>query len=61
EGTENRISTERMRFNQSAQAFNTQIRKFPTSMFASVLGFEQKEYFQADQGAEEAPEVDFGN
>jgi LemA protein len=61
EGTENRISTERMRFNQSAQAFNTQIRKFPTSMFASVLGFEQKEYFQAEQGAEQAPEVDFGN
>ncbi|MDR9416952.1 MAG: LemA family protein, partial [Gracilimonas sp.] len=44
-----------------AQAFNTQIRKFPTSMFASVLGFEQKEYFQAEQGAEQAPEVDFGN
>lgn len=61
EGTENRISTERMRFNQAAQGFNTEIRQFPTSMFASVLGFEQKEYFQAEQGAEEAPEVDFGN
>lgn len=61
EGTENRISTERMRFNEAAQAFNTKIRRFPTSLIASVIGFEQKEYFQADQGAEEAPEVDFGN
>ncbi|HET8865426.1 MAG TPA: LemA family protein [Gracilimonas sp.] len=61
EGTENRIATERMRFNQAAEGFNTQIRKFPTSMFASILGFEQKEYFQAEQGAEEAPEVDFSN
>ena len=61
EGTENRIATERMRFNQAAQSYNTKIRQFPTSLFASILGFEQKEYFQADQGAEEAPEVDFNN
>jgi LemA protein len=61
EGTENRISTERMRFNNAAQAYNTQIRKFPTSMFASILSFEQKEYFQADEGAQEAPTVDFSN
>jgi len=61
EGTENRISTERMRFNQAAQGYNTKIRKFPTSLFASILGFEQKEYFQAEQGAEQAPEVDFSN
>ncbi len=61
EGTENRIATERMRFNQAAQGFNTQIRKFPTSLFASILGFDQKEYFQAEEGAEQAPEVDFGN
>ncbi|MEX0723181.1 MAG: LemA family protein [Gracilimonas sp.] len=61
EGTENRISTERMRFNQAAQGFNTQIRRFPTSMFASVLSFEQKAYFEADEGAEQAPEVDFSN
>lgn len=61
EGTENRISTERMRFNQSAQGYNTKIRKFPASLFASILGFDQKEYFQAEQGAEQAPEVDFGN
>ncbi|MBD3616410.1 MAG: LemA family protein [Gracilimonas sp.] len=61
EGTENRISTERMRFNQTAQEFNTEIRQFPKSMFASMLGFEQKEYFQADEGAEQVPEVDFSN
>lgn len=61
EGTENRISTERMRFNQAAQGYNTKIRKFPTSLFASILGFDQKEYFQAEQGAEQAPEVDFSN
>lgn len=61
EGTENRIATERMRFNQAAQGFNTQIRKFPTSLFASILGFDQKEYFQAEEGAEQAPEVDFSN
>lgn len=61
EGTENRISTERMRFNNAAQAYNTKIRRFPASIIASITGFEQKEYFQADEGAEEAPEVDFGN
>lgn len=61
EGTENRISTERMRFNNTAQEFNTSIRKFPSSLFASILGFDQKAYFQAESGAEEAPTVDFGN
>ncbi|MEX0721788.1 MAG: LemA family protein [Balneolaceae bacterium] len=61
EGTENRISTERMRFNQAAQDYNTNVRRFPASMIASITGFDQKEYFQADQGAEQAPEVDFNN
>lgn len=61
EGTENRIATERMRFNEAAQTYNTKVRRFPASMIASITGFDQKEYFQADQGAEEAPEVDFGN
>lgn len=59
EGTENRIATERMRYNQSVQAFNTDIRQFPTSFIAGVLGFEQKAYFEADEGAQEAPTVDF--
>lgn len=61
EGTENRISTERMRFNNAAQSYNTKIRKFPASIFASISGFQQKQYFKADKGAENAPTVDFGN
>lgn len=59
EGTENRISTERMRFNQAAQEYNTSIRRFPTSLFASLLGFERKYYFEATEGAETPPEVSF--
>lgn len=61
EGTENRITTERMRFNNAAQSYNTSIRKFPTSLIASIGGFERKAYFEADQGAEQAPTVDFSN
>jgi len=60
EGTENRIAVERKRFNDTAQGYNTSVRKFPTSLFAGMLGFERKAYFQADEGAEEAPTVDFG-
>lgn len=59
EGTENRISTERMRFNRSAQAYNTTIRRFPASMFAGILGFDAKAYFEATEGAETPPEVQF--
>ncbi|MEQ9264951.1 MAG: LemA family protein [Balneolaceae bacterium] len=61
EGTENRIATERKRFNDTAQGYNTAIRKFPSSIFASIGGFERKAYFEADQGAENAPSVDFSN
>ncbi len=61
EGTENRISTERKRFNDAAQSYNASIRKFPTSIFASIGGFERKAYFEAEQGAEQAPTVDFSN
>lgn len=61
EGTENRIATERKRFNDTARSYNTAIRKFPSSIFASIGGFERKAYFEADQGAENAPTVDFGN
>lgn len=59
EGTENRIATERMRFNQTAQGYNTSLRRFPTSVIASFLGFERKYYFEASEGAENAPEVTF--
>lgn len=59
EGTENRITTERMRFNQSAQGYNTSLRRFPASMIAGLLGFERKYYFEAIEGAETPPEVSF--
>ena len=59
EGTENRITVERQKFNQSAQAFNTYIRLFPQSIIASMRNFEKKAYFEAEKGAEKAPKVDF--
>lgn len=59
EGTENRIATERMRFNQAAQDYNTSLRRFPTNVVAGLLGFERKYYFEATEGAETPPEVSF--
>lgn len=59
EGTENRIAVERRNFNQVAQTYNTQIRRFPSNLFAGAFGFGKKAYFKADQGAEKAPEVKF--
>lgn len=60
EGTENRISVERSRFNEVAKGYNTAVRSFPAVLFAGMFGFETKPYFQADAGAEKAPEVKFG-
>ena len=59
EGTENRISVERGRFNTTVQIYNTKIRTFPTVFFAGLFGFQQKPYFQASAGAETAPAVKF--
>jgi LemA protein len=59
EGTENRIATERMKFNETTQNFNTYIRKFPNSIFAGMFGFDKKPYFKAAEGSEKAPEVKF--
>lgn len=59
EGTENRIAVERRRFNEQVKLYNTYIRKFPTNMVASMFGFERQVTFEADDGAEEAPEVKF--
>jgi LemA protein len=61
EGTENRITVERMRFNEVSQAFNTKRARFPTVLFASLFGqrFKEKPYFQAQAGAEVAPKVKF--
>jgi LemA protein len=61
EGTENRIATERMRFNEAAQAFNTKRMSFPTALIAGFFGsrFNEKPYFKAQPGAETAPKVKF--
>jgi LemA protein len=59
EGTENRISTERQRFNEAVQSYNTTVQRFPNNVFAGVFGFDQKAYFEADEGAQEVPEVNF--
>ncbi|MCW0481187.1 LemA family protein [Gaoshiqia sediminis] len=59
EGTENRIAVERRKFNESAQSFNTFIRTFPKNIYANIFGFEKKSYFEAEQGAEKAPQVSF--
>jgi LemA protein len=59
EGTENRIAVERRRFNETAQAFNTARRRFPTVIVASLFGFAEKPYFQAAPGSDKAPQVKF--
>jgi len=59
ERTENRINVERNRFNDALKPYNQKVRKFPSSIIASVTGFETKEYFKAKEGAEEAPVVEF--
>lgn len=59
EGTENRISVERRKFNQMVQSFNTKIKRFPGSVVAGFGGFVAKQYFKAAQGADQAPKVKF--
>lgn len=56
-GTENRIAVERMRYNEKVREYNTAIMKFPGNMIANMFGFGAKTYFEAREGAEEAPEV----
>ncbi len=58
-GTENRIATERRRYNDAARAYNTMVRRFPRNILASIFGFGQKGYFEADTEAAEAPKVEF--
>lgn len=58
-GTENRIATARMDYNTAVEGYNGTIRRFPTVIWARILGFTPKEYFQAEEGAHEAPKVDF--
>lgn len=59
EGTENRISVERRKFNETAREYNTNIRRFPKNIVASMFGFEKRPYFEAEEGSEKAPEVKF--
>lgn len=59
EGTENRISVERKRFNEVVQGYNATIRTIPTSFIASIGGFQAKQYFQSQPGADTAPKVQF--
>lgn len=58
-GTENRISTERMRYTEAVQAYNTAIKKFPTNIYAGWFGFKEKPQFKAEEGASHAPKVEF--
>lgn len=59
EGTENRISVERKKFNEVVQSYNTTIKRFPASMLAGMFGFGEKQYFKAIQGADTPPKVEF--
>ena len=59
EGTENRITVERMKFNDVVQGYNAYLRRFPQNMIAGFFGFEQRGYFEATPQAQEAPQVEF--
>ena len=59
EGTENRISVARQKFNAATKEFNSSIRKFPSVLFASSFGFEKKPYFEAEESAKSAPTIEF--
>ncbi len=59
EGTENRISVERKKFNEVVQQYNTTIKRFPASMLAGMFGFGEKQYFKSIPGAETPPKVEF--
>jgi LemA protein len=59
EGTENRITVERQKFNDVVRSYNTYIRRFPQNLLAGMYGFESKGYFEAKEGADEAPQVQF--
>jgi LemA protein len=59
EGTENRIAVERRRYNEVAREYNTARRRFPAVLFAGLMGFGEKAYFEAKPGADEPPKVEF--
>jgi len=59
EGTENRIAVERRKFNETTQSYNTYIRTFPQLIVAAIFGFDKRDYFEATEGAEIPPKVEF--
>lgn len=59
EGTENRITVERRKFNETATTYNTALKRFPTILYAGMLGFKERPYFQAEEGSQVAPKVQF--
>ena len=59
EGTENRISVERKRFDETVQTYNTEVRSFPALIMAKIFGFKEKEYFKSTAGSDKAPDVNF--
>ncbi len=59
EGTENRITVERQKFNDVTRQYNTYIKRFPNNIIAGMFSFDQKPYFQAEEGAQKAPKVEF--
>ncbi len=58
-GTENRVAVARRRYNESVRQYNSYIKQFPQKLIASLFNFQKAEYFEAEEGAEQAPEVDF--
>jgi LemA protein len=59
-GTENRLATERMRYNQEVQSYNVLVKRFPMNFFASMFGYKEAPYYQIPESARQAPKVDFG-
>ena len=59
EGTENRISVERKKFNEAVQEYNTSVRRFPTLITAKIMGFKEKQYFKSAPGTDKVPDVNF--
>lgn len=59
EGTENRVSTERQRYNEAVEVYNRKVLRFPGNIFAKLFGFDSKEMFKAEEGAQGAPKVEF--
>lgn len=60
EGTENRISVERRRYNEEVRSYNTAVKRFPGVVFAGIFGFEERSYFESAASAKRAPKVDLG-